>query len=329
MPKYMVKALVLGFGLFTAMQTQAVSAVSEDITLTISTFNGLASCWADPKYYPVNPYKGATPYGYLLTGNRIEGIKKEVDELKAAGVDVMCFQEMTDEMYGVISAELGHVYSGFMSYHDISYWAGYQLDPQKPVRNGNATFVNESKWQILSHQDVASYPSNGSGNHAVYTKIKSSRGSSRVFHVMNVHLDSDTGGRRKNELEGVLGILSPSFGSANDTQVLVGDFNCATTHASVQRTLSASEFINTKKPLEATHPFTVSYNNNQIYASIDHINVRNGTAVGDTAVWSHGLWVTYPFQNPNDPKEAMRIVDNFGICGSDHFPVVGSVKAPV
>jgi endonuclease/exonuclease/phosphatase family metal-dependent hydrolase len=331
MVRKLSKIFTLAVGMFSALSTintaLAAAATTADI-VKIATFNVLAPCWADPTYYPQNPDNVTAPFEYVTNSyTRATKLKAQVSQLKDSGVEVFAFQEITDQYFDAIANALGKEFTGFKAYHDISYWFSYQPDPANPVHNGNATFIKTTNWNVLnSNNNIASFPADGSGNHSVYTQIKAKRGSNRIYHVMNVHFDSDVGGNRKKELLGVMAILAPSFTSGNNTQIITGDFNCSTDHATIQQVFASNNFVNTINPLEPTHPFTTSYNGNPLYASIDHITVRNGKAgSGGTTIISNGLWQSYPVLVPNDTKEARRIVANFGMCGSDHFPVQGSV----
>ena len=272
----------------TVMQNTSFS-----IDLKLSTFNALAPCFADPSYYPENCAQviANTPY-------RLKKISSEINALESAGTTVFCFQEITPETYDGISAAFATLFGtgkfqSYVAYHDPSYWLTYQPDPLNPVPNGNATFILTDYWNILTMDSVSTNPTGkGAGNHAVYAKIFPKIGPAHVFHVMNVHLDSDHGGNRKKEIAGAITYLN---GHAN--------------------------------ALEPTHPFSNGYNSNNNWASIDHIMYKLGTAiaVGDTTVRNHGLWDTYPVLTP-DTNNSLRILANFDICGSDHFSVHGTVR---
>lgn len=301
--------------------------VSTNIDLKLSTFNVLAPCFANPIYYPENCAQviGDTAF-------RLNRIGLEIGALKKVGTSVFCFQEVTPEMYDGISSTFLALFGfgkfqGFVAYHDANYWRSYQPDPNNPVPNGNAIFILTDTWNILDLKDVSTNPNgNGSGNHAAYAKISPKTGSSHVFHVMNVHLDSDHGGNRKKEVTGALTYLQ-DHAKPKETQVLLGDMNNTTSSGSIKEALDAAGMVNTKDPLEPTHPFSDDYNDNNNWASIDHITYKYGTAtaVGDTTIRNHGLWETYPVLSP-DTNNPSRILANFDICGSDHFSVHGTVR---
>ena len=306
----------------TVMQNTSFS-----IDLKLSTFNALAPCFADPSYYPENCAQviANTPY-------RLKKISSEINALESAGTTVFCFQEITPETYDGISAAFATLFGtgkfqSYVAYHDPSYWLTYQPDPLNPVPNGNATFILTDYWNILTMDSVSTNPTGkGAGNHAVYAKIFPKIGPAHVFHVMNVHLDSDHGGNRKKEIAGAITYLN-GHANADETQVLMGDMNSSTSSGSIKEILDAAGMINTKDPLEPTHPFSNGYNSNNNWASIDHIMYKLGTAiaVGDTTVRNHGLWDTYPVLTP-DTNNSLRILANFDICGSDHFSVHGTVR---
>lgn len=279
----------------------------------------LAPCWADPQYYPSNCATVVQDTGY-----RLSKINGELDAIKTQNIDVFCFQEMTDEMFAAIKQMLGRDYRGYMAYHNSSYWSSYQQNPSNPVANGNATFINTKKWNVLTAQDVGTYPSDGSGNHAMYTQMRLKSGSPRIFHIMNFHLDSDTG-KRKQELEGGLALMAPSFSLPGHTQAVVGDLNTTSSGSSIKQPLDSNGFVNLTNPLEPTHPFTDGYNGNNNYAYIDHILVRNGGISQGAQPRNHGLWVSYPVLTP-DTNNPGRILANFAACGSDHFSVVGTLN---
>ena len=172
-----------------------------------------------------NLWEVSRPYGYVTdTACRLTRVQKELDVLKAQHVDVFCFQEVTEATFGAVASMLGENYQGAISLHGIAYWAAYQQDPSHPVLNGNATFINKNKFDIVFATDVPSYPSDGTGNHALYVQC-TLKDDCQVFHFMNVHLDGYRAKRRKRELTALLSIMFPSFSSTDHTQVLMGDFN--------------------------------------------------------------------------------------------------------
>ncbi len=295
--------------------------------LKLSTFNVLAPCFANPIYYPDNCAQVIANTNY-----RLSKISTEIGALKAAGTTVFCFQEITPEMYEGISETFTSIvgfgkFQSYVAYHDPNYWKLYQPDPHHPVPNGNATFVLTDVWNILAWESVSTNPiGQGAGNRAAYTKLSHKIASAHVFHVMNVHLDSDHGGNRKKEIKGALYYLN-SHTRAGETQVVIGDLNNTTSSGSIREILDSAGMVNSKNPLEPTHPFTNSYNGNNNWASIDHIMYKSGTAiaVGDTTVRNHDLWDMYPILSP-DTNNPLRILANFDICGSDHFSVHGTIR---
>ena len=316
--KFLLNMLVYSVFLFTPAYSSSISA---PVDLKIATFNVLASCWAAPKHFPANPSNPENPYDYVTNMvYRLSRIKQEITELKSQNVDVFCLQEMTQETFEAIASTLGKDYLGFMAFHDISYWSSWQIDPDHPMRNGNATFINQKKWQIVSAKDVPSYPQDGSGNHALYAQIKKD---SHVFHLMNMHLSDNDAEKRKQELEGGLALMAPSFAFSDHTQVIVGDLNATSERGSIHQPLASNGFVNLKRPLEITHPFV-----DNDYKCIDHILVKNGTPAEDAVVRNHGLWDVYPILNINtDTNNPLRMAANIDICGSDHFSVVGTLRS--
>jgi endonuclease/exonuclease/phosphatase family metal-dependent hydrolase len=305
----------------------APSAAPSIVDLRISTFNVLAPCYATPIYYPDNCAQVIANTNY-----RLSKIATEISVLKAAGTTVFCFQEITPEMYDGISATFTAIagsgkFQKYVAYHDPKYWRTYQPDPLNPVPNGNATFVLTDFWNILALDNVSTNPTGqGAGNHAAYARLSSKTSPSHVFNVINVHLDSDHGGNRKKEIAGALNYLNANS-QAGEAQLVVGDLNNITSSGSIKQILDSAGMVNSKNPLEATHPFSNGYNSNNNWASIDHILFKFGTAtaLGDTTIRNHGLWDTYPILSP-DTNNPPRILANFDICGSDHFSVHGTIR---
>lgn len=284
------------------------------VDLKIATFNVLAPCWASPQSYPENCASIVENTSYRLTK-----IASEINALKAQDMDVFCFQEMTDEMFKGIGAILGSDYQGYIAYHDLSYWAVDRVSPDDSVPNGNATFVNVKKWDTVLARDIATYPDNGSGNHAMYLQIRPKKGV-HVFHLVNVHLDYYDKATREKELAGALAVMFPYFKSPEDTEIVAGDLNANPTGAGLKQFLEGNHFTNLKASLEATHPFLESEGG----PTIDHILVRNGTPL-EGIVRHHDVWTTYPVLSP-DTNDSSRIRATLETCGSDHFLVHGSLS---
>lgn len=305
----------------------APSAAPSNVDLKISTFNVLAPCYATPIYYPDNCAQVIANTNY-----RLSKIATEVSALKTGGTTVFCFQEITPEMYDGISATFTTIagsgkFQKYVAYHDPNYWRTYQPDPLNPLPNGNAIFVLTDFWNILAWDNVSTNPTGqGAGNHAAYVRLSSKTSPSHVFNVINVHLDSDHGGNRKKEIAGALSYLNANS-QAGEAQLVVGDLNNTTEGGSIKQILDSAGMVNSKNPLEATHPFSNGYNSNNNWYSIDHILFKYGTAtaLGDTTVRNHGLWDTYPILSP-DTNNPLRILANFDICGSDHFSVHGTIR---
>ena len=283
------------------------TANGSSTSLGVLSFNVLAPLWAAPKWYPTNLDPAA-----LNRQTRLRATQALLGSLSGQ-LDVVCLQEVNaPELKGYLDA-LGPDFKGAMAQNPPSWWANW-LVPELPWEaNGTAVIVRKSRFKGGSFEDVA-LPD---GNHAeVYQGVDSLTG--RKVRVQSIHLDSDRLDNHKTELTTLFDRYPASRGVVD---ILAGDFNEDTdigTAASLLEKAGYKDALTAIGNLEATHPWSSSYNTNQRWGRIDHITSRNAISLGGD-VLDFGVWGL--------TDETARIAANLGKTGSDHFPVIASLGA--
>lgn len=297
----------------TAPTIKSSSSLSAQKTvineINVLSFNVLCPCWAHPSYYPAS----TAP---LL--NRVLRRQVIIDFLKSYQntVDVFALQEVAQAEFNFFNDALKQNYQGFQANHDSNYWSSWiTVNPPWEI-NGNALFVRKDRFTNISFQD---FPASTSGNHAaLFTGIiRNSNG--KLIRVASVHLDSDYPYNRKAELNAVLNKWTTQ---TNTVDIIAGDFNTETDATNLKADILRVGYYDVLEVLgkaTQTHPWDSKYNGADNWGIIDHVISRNTSAV-DGKVIDFSLYQLFP----ND--EEMRINRNLQLCGSDHFPIMGSVS---
>lgn len=270
--------------------------------LGVLSFNVLAPLWAAPTWYPsdLNP-------ALLDRTTRLQQTQALLRSLSSQ-LDVLCLQEVNaPELQGYLDA-LGPDFGGEMARNDRSWWSNW-LVPEIPWEaNGTAVIVRKSRFREGSFADLPLT----NGNHAsVFEGVDSLTG--QKVRVQSVHLDSDKISNHRIELS-TLFQRYPAAPGVKD--ILAGDFNEDTdigTAAGLLSKAGYSDVLSALGNVEATHPWSSSYNRNQRWGRIDHITIRNGRGLGGD-VLDFGVW--------SIADETARIAANLQNTGSDHFPVM-------
>lgn len=277
--------------------------------LGVLSFNVLAPCWAHPSYYPAS----AEP---LL--DRVARRRSIIDFLlaQAGTVDVIMLQEVAQAEFVFFNEALKQNFEGSYVNHAPTYWSSWITPVPAWEPNGNAIFVRRARFSTIAFRDLAA---SASGNHAaLFSGVL--KNSTKTVRAASIHLDSDSAQNRKQELGAVLAAW-PAQASAVD--VIAGDFNFETDAGNLKADISKAGYLNVLEQLGTatqTHPWTSTYNGADNWGIIDHIITRNSTPLSGRVI-DFDLFKTYP----ND--EVARITANLRLCGSDHFPLIGSVTA--
>ena len=277
--------------------------------LKIMSFNILAPCWADPSLYP----KDSWPYL-----DRVYRRDKIINFLLAnSDVDVIALQEVTTIEFGFINAVLMNEYQGFQSLHAMDYWSNWITHNVPWEPNGNALFLKKTTFKNIAFNDVLL---SDDGNHAAIA-MAVHRLTNKNVQVLSVHLDSDHAYNREREFQAALGLMVESSAQID---IIAGDFNIDITKANLSQDITKANFVNVLHEMgvnEVTSPYLGMYYANSVYGPIDSVLARN-VVPNNANVFDFGLFRIYP----NKKDETMRIVANFQRCGSDHFPISGTVK---
>lgn len=274
-------------------------------TLNLSTFNVLAPCWANPKYYP----DSSLPY--LDKVKRREHIIQILENL-AKSNDVIALQETQEDeiryFYDVMK-KVG--FDGYYVNHRDDYWSQYiTIDPPF-VSNGVALFWNKT---TVTKLQINGNDLSNKGNRCIISTFKKDN---KTFRLLCCHLDSDTGGKRAKEAKSIIDILSPTVGI---TDIIIGDLNFNIDNGPYNRVFYSNNFIDVLKSLdkeEMTHPFDFSYTGNSNFGIIDHILVRNAKPV-DGIVLTFNVWT-----DGTTSEERINLLLQRN--GSDHFVVSGTI----
>lgn len=275
--------------------------------LSLCTYNILAPCWADLSIYPQNSH----PYiDKQFRRNLI------INTLKQLSVkhDIIALQETQDDELPFLISELNSLgFSGFHINHKDDYWAKYiTIDPPF-VSNGVALFWKSENITML---EINGYDLSTKGNRCIMGKFKKNN---KIFRIVCVHLDTDTGGARAKEAKDIIEILPKEN---NVTDIILGDFNFNTEYGPYNNIFKSNRFLNLLKVLgkeDMTHPFDFSYAGNNNYGSIDHILFRgNNVTPVDGEILDFNVWKE---SNSMDDRISLLLQKN----GSDHFIVTGKI----
>jgi endonuclease/exonuclease/phosphatase family metal-dependent hydrolase len=290
--------------LFVVMPFSQIDAAS----IKVVTFNVLGPIWADPALYP----PGAPldrEYRRARIISALNNLKKDADNI--------ALQEVVESEFPYYLAGLGNDWVGLGAYHDPNYWSNWLIPSIPWEPNGVAIFVNRKTFKSIGFSDNAL---SDSGNHAALF-IGVHKSTNKQVRAFSVHLDSDHAYNRNKELAAALGILAPKDGVID---VIAGDINFETDTGNLRDDLNKALFVDILHQLgteDLTSPYATSYYKADNWGIIDHVIIRNGSPKEGYVV-NYGLYEKYPIvpSGSDDP----RIIENFQIDGSDHFPVVGS-----
>jgi len=292
----------------------AVLVTAAPVTVKVLAFNVLAPSWADASLYP------STCSNLLPEPARTQRTASWITSNNLLGYDAFAFQETESLTNGALKAALGKSFSFFQVNHADSYWASYITVTPPFASNGVAIAVNQNKYDHCVYVDK---PISDSGNHAAIA-ICHHKVLNRWFRFASVHLDSDYGGRRGKEANGLGDYLAAENTHSNYVDVIAGDFNADTDSGVLNQRFTTNGFTDLGHALgstAATHPWSSSYNRNSQWAILDHVIVKGtGTAAAAYNVFSSNLYTLYP----GSANENTRICLNLDYTGADHFPVSGS-----
>lgn len=297
------------FMFFLSLASLCGAAAPSDGKIKVISFNILAPCWADPSIYPVS----ARPY--LDRTYRRERIIQFL--LSNPDADVIALQEVTAIEFGYLNNALSNDYAGFQSFHAPSYWSKYitQNPPWEP--NGNALFLKKSTFKNIAFTDV---PLSDDGNHATFAEVVH-KTTNKAVRLLSVHLDSDYAYNREREFQAALKLMPES---SSIVDIIAGDFNIDVTKSNLYQDIVKNDFLDVLAQMgvdEVTSPYLSRYYANSVYGPIDCVLARKAQPAA-AAVFDFDLFILYPDKKDEDA----RIAENFQLCGSDHFPVTGTVQ---
>lgn len=277
--------------------------------------NVLAPCWTAPKYYPPSCWSS-------YNATRRLSLKIAFLTQNITGADAYALAEtQLDENAAIAAALQKKGYKYFSAYHNDAYWSKWITDDPPFKRNGVSIAVKTKTFDTCQFHDV---PLSDDGNHAAIAVCRH-KAFNQTVRIASVHFDSDTGGRRGKETEGLRNWLGPSS-SAID--IVAGDFNQDTDTGVVQQSIMSQGFFNVLRSANAsdqTHPWGANYYKNSMYGIIDHVIARgSGIRAVEGHVYNMGLWQRYPLLGgTGQPNEDNRICACVEENGSDHFAIHG------
>jgi endonuclease/exonuclease/phosphatase family metal-dependent hydrolase len=305
--QFPLQAIFLVTMLFiTIVTTTVVQAGTHPSSINVVSFNVLAPCWASPSRYPQSlvPYLDRALRRALIIKFLTRASKK---------ADIITLQETTRVEFSYFKEALQDTYYAFEVYHDPAYWSEWITTDVPWEPSGVAIFVKKTSFTNVNFRDIAL---SKDGNHSAYFEgIQQSTG--LLIRAASIHLDSGLDSNRYQELNALLRRMPPKSGSRD---IIAGDFNQDTQTSRINQSLEENNFVDTLQYLnreEWTHPFDVEDDKNA--GILDHIIVRNTTPI-EGHVFNSNLWKLYPHD------ESGRIIANFQIIGSDHFPLYSVVN---
>jgi endonuclease/exonuclease/phosphatase family metal-dependent hydrolase len=275
--------------------------------LTLVTWNVLAAPWAAPGFYP------AELDAALLDRNvRADLVAARLASLDA---DVMCLQETTPPDLAVVLERLGNGYEVHQTSNGPELWSNWST-PERPWEpNGTA---------IVWHRDAFTEVRQGSvelsDDANLATTIDAQHvGSGRRFRVMSIHLDADEPEYRRVQLPVALAAFAPDPGRET-VDVIAGDCNEDTVNTDLGtlcRDHGFDDALTELDRLEPTHPYARPADDYAPLARLDHVLVRGARPVEGWVVDSD-VWAV--------PDPGRRLAEHLRVTGSDHLPVVISLR---
>ena len=285
--------------------TPASAAPSSRIDVVV--FNVLAPVWAAPDWYPADMDPALLDTEWRR--ERIVGFLQE----QAATADLVALQEVQDSELPYLAAALGGNFVGFMSTNDPDFWSNWVVEGIPWAPNGTAVFVRRSAFGSPRFFELEQ----SDGNSVAWVSARHLASGQRI-RFASVHLDSDSQVNRQIELDALLDLWGPA--GADRTDIIAGDINEDTIHGSLSTPLKQAGFVDVLAAVgnrEQTHPWMDSYYMSNKWGILDHVLLRNGDPISGDVV-DFGVWAI--------EDETARIEANFEASGSDHFPVVATVK---
>ena len=191
-------------------------------TVKIASFNILAPCWANPKYYCLS---GRESPLLFPSEDRIARTLQYIDK-NIPNADIFCFEEVDSTVLPQLRAHceaLGFFF--FTAFHDLAYWADWTHAFSPLVPNGNSIAINKNKFEVIKTVDL-SLGSTGNHGAAVIARIISLKSTSRVFRIVAVHFELDSLESRTAEIKSVMKFLKETDGEYPEAiDVIAGDYN--------------------------------------------------------------------------------------------------------
>jgi endonuclease/exonuclease/phosphatase family metal-dependent hydrolase len=319
---------IAGFLLIFVMVSFAIAGTPNptSASVRVASFNILAPLWADPSLYP------AACNGAPLT-DRNARVTRSANYLKTTvtadgALDAIALQETQTDTNAIMSQALNG-FSYFAAYHSDSYWASYYTPsiqstlPLPPaVHHGTAIAVNNQKYDSCTFVDKQL---DIDGNHAAIAICRHSALNAWVRFV-SVHLDSDHGGNRGKEADGLKAYLDAEISHTYATTVILGDMNADTDSGVLKSRFVNAGYRDLLRDVGLngpTHPWSSSYNRNTQWGNIDHVLANGNVVASSGKIYELELYQQYPDANgaTGVANENSRICLNLQHDGSDHFPV--------
>jgi endonuclease/exonuclease/phosphatase family metal-dependent hydrolase len=297
--------IAVTFALAATLASPASAAPSSRIDVLV--FNVLAPVWAGAEWYPAD-----MDPALLDTEWRRERI---VDFLHAQAdtADVVALQEVQDSELPYLAQALGGDFVGVMSTNDPDFWSNWIVEGIPWGPNGTAVFIRRSAFGSPTFFEL----DQSTGNSIAWVSARHLATGQRI-RFASVHLDSDSQVNRQIELNALLDRWGS--GKAGTTDIIAGDINEDTVHGSLSTPLKQNGFIDVLATLgnrEQTHPWLDTYYMSNKWGILDHVLLRNGEPISGDVV-DFGVWAI--------EDETARIEANFEASGSDHFPVVATIR---
>ncbi len=276
-----------------------------DGRIGVVTWNVLAAPWAAPAFYPADLDPA------LL--DRTARARLVATVLAGLDVDVMCLQETTPPDLAVVLDALGDGFSAHEVANGPDLWSGWSTPEHPWEPNGTAIVWRSDAWSDVR---TAAVGLSEDGNVAVTFEARHVASGQRV-RVMSIHLDADHPELRRVQLPVALTAFGPE---ARTVDVVAGDCNedtIGTDLGAIARAHGFADALTELSHFEPTHPYACPADDYAPIARLDHVMVRGADPV-DGAVLDSGVWPV--------PEPGRRLAEHLRRTGSDHLPVVTSLR---
>lgn len=318
------------------------------VPLKVVSFNVLAPAWSSVQYFHKIMAAELEP---KFRRQRIAAFLRQV---AAGGADVVALQEVQIDEYAHFAEALDAAeFEGKLALHADSYWANWITKDRPFKSNGNALFLRRSVFDRVDLADAPVPRSRASGNHCVYGTARHIR-SGQTVHMACVHLDANTSEERDQDLKGVLSLFPPAGAPA----LVIGDINGDVFDARVAGILGEHGFYSALEDGETTSLMPNIKSGEKSCHPLDYILFRAplhpdratdarspnsgqpdiASGVVDFGVWKqfpprrgrsgdclHGDWAA---SDKDRLYEARRLRKHLQNVGSDHFPIVATLRLP-